>query len=180
MCEKQCENKDCKCSAEHSNGSDKKGEGESKEAATDLTELLQRTQANFENYRKQVEKRIESMKASAALEVITKILPIADNFDLALRNTDHVKHGDFIKGIELIHNQLSVVLKEAGVETIKTEGELFNPHLHEALMKVESELSENTIIEELQKGFMLSGQVIRHARVKISAGNSQLKKNNKK
>ena len=80
---------------------------------------------------------------------------------------------DFINGVEMIYAQMNALLKDAGVEEINVENESFKPTHHEALMKVESDLPEGTIMEEFQKGFMIGDKVIRHARVKISAGKKQ-------
>src|SRR3989344_2758123 len=110
---------------------------EPKDSLAELTELLQRTQANFENYRKQTEKRIEDIKQMAAKDVIVQLLPLIDNFELALKNA-HVHPEEFVKGIELIYSQLSGVLQQVGVKPIMTEKTTFDPYLHEALLKVES------------------------------------------
>lgn len=146
-----------------------------KDKVAELTELLQRTQADFENYRKQMEKRMQETRVMAAENIILQLLPIIDNFELALKNTDHQKHGDFIAGIKLIHAQIASLLKDQGVKEIETKNKLFDPYFHEALMKVESDLPENTIVEEFQKGFTLHGQVIRHAKVKVSSGKTEEK-----
>ena len=134
----------------------------------ETTELLQRTQANFENFRKQTEKRMEEIREMASKDMILQILPILDNFELALKSTEQT--GDFVKGVELIYAQLFTVLEDNGVKFIETENKMFDPHYHEALIKVESDLPENNIVEEFQKGYLLHARVIRHARVKISAG----------
>lgn len=156
---KECKNKETE---------NKNKETENKEK--ELTELLQRTQASFENFRKQMEKRIEEIKEMAAKDVILQVLPILDGFDLALKSIDS-NPNDFIQGMELIYSQFKKMLEDSCVEEIITENQDFNPKFHEALMKVDSELPENKIIEEFQKGFTLHNQVIRHARVKISSGN---------
>ena len=144
---------------------------EPKNELRELTELLQRTQANFENYRKQTEKRVEEFKLMAAKDVLKQLLPVVDNFQLALHNaTSGAVSNEFTKGIELIYAQLVGLLEEQGVQPIITENQLFNAHLHEPLLKVESHLPENTILEEFQRGFLLHGMVLRPARVKISSG----------
>lgn len=140
----------------------------------ELTELLQKTQANFENYRKQQEKRIQEIQEQANKELIVQLLTVLDNFELAMRSANGSK--DFMKGVELIYSQLSGLLGDNGLKPIKTENKVFDPHFHEALMKAESDKPENTIIEELQKGFMLNDKVIRHAKVKISAWKNDKKK----
>ena len=138
-------------------------------SAAELTDLLQRTQANFENYRKQTEKRYQEIKGKAAKDLILQLLPVLDNFDLALRNATTAKAEDLLKGIELIYAQLASLLENNGVKVIKAL-ERFNPYQHEALLKVESEQPEGTILEVFQNGFTLSGEVIRPAKVKVSAG----------
>ena len=141
----------------------------------ELTELVQRTQANFENYRKQTEKRLKDMQNLATKDVIIQILPIIDNFSLALKNAESTKN--FVQGVELIYEQLNKLLENNNIKVIETKNKIFDPYLHQALMKEESDLPENTIIEELQKGFSFNENVIRHAKVKISAG-KQTKENN--
>lgn len=137
-------------------------------ALAQMTELAQRTQANFENYRKQTEKRIAEIKQFASREIIIQLLPIFDHFELALKNC-HATKEELVNGLNLIYSQFNSFLDDNDVKKIDTEHQLFNPYFHEALVKVASDLPENTIIEEFQKGFTLHGQVIRHARVKISS-----------
>ena len=135
----------------------------------EMRDLLQRTQANFENYRKQSEKRVEESIEFANKDLILQILPVLDNFELALKNTENKE--EFVKGVELIYSQLFTVMEDNGIKIVEAKKKQeFNPHLHEALMKTESELPENTIVEEFQKGFMLNDKVIRHAKVKVSSG----------
>ena len=141
----------------------------------ELTELLQRKQAEFENYRKQQEKRIEEIRESANKNLIIQLLPLLDNFELALKNCQS-NQKEFIKGVELIYSQLFTVLENNGIKPMETENKDFDPYFHEALMKIDSKKPENTIIEELQKGFLLKDKVIRHAKVKVSSGNEN--KNN--
>ena len=143
---------------------------------SEMTDLLKRTQANFENYRKQMEKRIEELREMAAKDILLEIIPIIDHFELALKNT--ANHQDFVQGVELIYAQFAGVLEKYDVTIMDTAGKIFDPHYHEALLKVESEKPENTILEEFQKGFLLHGKVIRHAKVKISAGNKKFTSGN--
>lgn len=146
---------------------------------TELTGMLQRIQADSENYRKQTEKRIQEIIQFASQNMILQILPILDNFELALKNSN-ANPKDFTKGVELIHSQLFTVLENQGVKPIKTENQEFNPYYHEALMKIASVEPENIIIEELQKGFMLNDKVLRPAKVKISDGQESNNQENKK
>lgn len=138
-----------------------------REQLEEITDLTKRTQANFENYRKQVEKRVEEIQDLAAKDLILQLLPVLDNLELALESVDK-NLVEFRKGIELIYSQLFSILEAQGVKVI--EAKKFDPYFHEPLLKVESEAPENSILEEFQKGFMLNNRVIRHAKVKLSAG----------
>lgn len=135
----------------------------------EMTDLLKRTQANFENYRKQNEARNKELSKFASKEIIMQILPIVDTLALALKNTGNVGNTDFCQGVVLIYGQLNKLLEEHGVKEIDCAG-TYNPYFHEALMKIDSELPENTILEVYQKGYTLHGQVVQHAKVKLSAG----------
>lgn len=144
----------------------------------ELTDLLKRTQANFENYRKQVQTQFEDIKKMASRDIILQLLPVIDNFELALKNVPAAQNDNFVAGISLIHSQLMQLLQQNQVLHIETIGAKFDPYHHEALMKVPSELPADTIIEEFQKGFTMHGKVLRHAKVKISSGTDSNKKSN--
>ena len=136
-------------------------------AIEEITDTLKRLQAEFENYRKRVEKeKIEFMKYSHA-EMIAKILPVLDSFEMALKHTNEPQK--FINGMKLIYAQFHSALEAEGVKPIKTEGEKFDPYRHEVLMKEESEKPEGTILEEFQKGYTLNDKVLRFSKVKVSA-----------
>jgi len=131
----------------------------------DLTDTLQRLQAEFENYKKYIEKQKQDFAKYAKADIIDKLLPILDSFEIALKSTkDNEK---FIKGVELIFSQLYSLLEKEGIKPIKAEGRL-DPNLHEVLMKEKSDKEEDTILEELQKGYMLNEKVIRHSKVKVA------------
>ena len=86
----------------------------------EIKEMLQRVQANFENYRKQQEKRIEEIRLGANKELILDLLPVLDHFQLALKNTEDTRN--FVRGVELIHSQLLAVLKGWGLDEITVKG----------------------------------------------------------
>lgn len=132
----------------------------------ELTDTLQRLQAEFENYRKYVEKTKIDFQKYASAELIKELLPILDSFELALRNTADKEK--FIKGVELIYSQLYSLLEGEGLKQIQSEGKKFDPHLHEVLLKEKSDKEEDIILEELQKGYMLNDKVLRYAKVKVS------------
>jgi molecular chaperone GrpE len=132
----------------------------------DLKETLQRLQAEFENYKKRTEKEKEEFSKYANEKLIKNILPIIDNFEIALKNCKN--KDEFYKGIELVYANLIDTLQKLGLKPIKTEDEKFDPYRHEALLAEKSDKPENTIIGELQAGYMLNDKVIRHAKVKVS------------
>ena len=159
--------------------SDKKAEQEQPEAGEpakqlsveELTDLLKRTQANFENYRKQSQTYLEDIKKMAARDILLQVLPVLDNFELALKavSSDQADT-EFVRGVTLIHAQLLQLLQHNNVVPLETIGKNFDPYYHEALMRVPSTSPANKIIEEFQKGFTMHGKVLRHAKVKVSAG----------
>ncbi|MBW2999723.1 nucleotide exchange factor GrpE, partial [Candidatus Woesearchaeota archaeon] len=135
------------------------------EKIAELTETLQRVQAEFENYKKRIEKESIEFKQFAAKEVVEKLLPILDNFELALKNTK--ENEQFLKGMELIYSQFFSTLENLGLKRINCNGK-FDPHLHEALMSEQSDKEPGTILEEFQKGYTLNNKVIRHSKVKVA------------
>jgi len=132
----------------------------------ELTDSLQRLQAEFENYKKYVEKQSSEFKKYAKADLIINLLPILDSFELALKNTSNKE--EFMKGVELIYSQLFSTLEKEGLTPIKAEGHKLDPIKHEVLLKEKSDKEEDTILEELQKGYTLGDKVIRHSKVKVS------------
>lgn len=132
----------------------------------ELTDTLKRLQAEFENHKKRTDKeKLECMKYAQG-ELMLKLLPVLDSFEIALKNTkDHEK---FIKGMEMVYAQLYSTLEAEGLRPIKAVGGKFDPFKHEVLMKEESDKDEDIVLDELQKGYMLNDRVLRHSKVKIS------------
>ncbi|MDI6606533.1 MAG: nucleotide exchange factor GrpE, partial [Candidatus Omnitrophota bacterium] len=130
-----------------------------------------RLQADFENMRKRLQREKEDFLKFANEGLILELLVVLDDLERAVSLTE-TKHQDlpaFLKGVEMILAHLYEMLKENGVKSIEAKGKLFDPHLHEALMQVEDKAQpENTVIEELQKGYLLNDRVIRTAKVKVS------------
>jgi len=138
----------------------------SNEKIIDLTSTLQRLQADFENYKRRTETEKSEFMIYSNSELIKKLLPLLDNFEIALKNTE--KHEEFIKGIELIFSQFIDILKDRKVERIKSVGEKFDPNKHEALMAQESNEESNMILEEFQSGYTIGEKILRPAKVKVS------------
>jgi len=142
-------------------------EATGKEERQELTDQLQRLQAEFENFRKRLEKEQESIRNEACVQTIEDLLPIIDHLDRALA-TPHEKNS-FTHGIELIRQEFAKLLEERGVRPMEAKGQRFDPNLHEALLTEENkEATPNTIIEVIEQGYLLGGRVLRHAKVKVT------------
>ena len=129
-----------------------------------------RLQADFDNYKKRLDRdKIEFIKF-ANEEIIVEMLRIVDDFERAVE-AGKTKH-DFdvlYKGVEMIWKDLREFLKQKGVKEIEAKGKPFDPHAHEAMMQEEREdCPEDHVIEELQKGYVLNGRVIRPVKVKVA------------
>ena len=133
----------------------------------ELTDRLQRTMAEFDNFRKRTEKEKASMYVIGAKEIIEKMLPVVDNFERGLANAPE---GDpFAEGIQMIYKQLMTTFDEMGVKVIETVGQQFDPNLHNAVMHVDDpEQEDNVIVEEFQKGYTYKEFVVRHSMVKVA------------
>ncbi|WZL74622.1 nucleotide exchange factor GrpE [Clostridiaceae bacterium 35-E11] len=128
-----------------------------------------RTVADFQNYRKRVEKEKSDIHHYANEKLIQDLLPVVDNLERAIKSAEEEgKDKTFIKGIEMILQQFLDVLKKNGVEEIQTMGEAFDPNYHHAVLQEENENHEsNTITDVFQKGYTLNGKVIRPSMVKV-------------
>jgi len=155
--EKEQELKECK--------EETKKVDEKDEKIQDLTETLQRLQAEFENYKKYIEKDKALFLKCAKADMIEKLLPFLDSFELSLKHTNNKE--EFVKGIELIYSQLYSLLEKEGLKKIDANGKL-DTNYHEVLLKEESDKEEDQILEELQKGYMLNGKVLRYSKVKVN------------
>jgi molecular chaperone GrpE len=129
-----------------------------------------RLQADFENYKKRVEKDRESDQLHAAARVVQNLLPVLDNFERAISSaTGNDDDSSLHQGVQLIFRQLLDELRREGLVAIDTVGEPFNPEFHEAVATEEhSELPHQTIMEELQRGYTLNARLLRPALVKVS------------
>lgn len=121
-------------------------------------------QADFDNYRKNFEKEKENIIKLANENIIKELLPMLDDLERAIKTTENKNK----EGLEIMHKNLVKLLENHGLKKIEALGKRFDPNYHEALLKEESDREEGTIIEELQKGFMLKNKVIRPSKVKIS------------
>ena len=134
-----------------------------------LFDSLQRTMAEFDNYRKRTEKEKLNIYGNAVADTIEKILPVIDNLERALNSIDD-KNSNYYKGIEMVVKQFLVTLSELGIEAIKINlGDDFNHELHCAVAHIDDEnYGENKIVEELEKGYMYKDKVIRYSKVRVA------------
>jgi len=131
---------------------------------------LLRLQADFDNYKKRLEKdKIEFIKF-ANEEIIAEILKIIDDFERAVEAGKTKRDFDVLyKGIEMIHKDFKEFLKQKGLKEIEAQGKPFNPNEHEAMMQEETDAHpEDYVVEEFQKGYTFNGRVIRPAKVKVA------------
>jgi molecular chaperone GrpE len=135
----------------------------------ELTDRYQRLMAEFENARKRNAKEQSHMYDVGAKEVLSKLLPVVDNFERGLEAlSEEEKEGAFAQGIEKIYQQLMTALTEIGVTAMDAAGKEFNPDYHNAVMHTEDEtMGENLVAEEFQKGYMYKDSVLRHSMVKV-------------
>jgi molecular chaperone GrpE len=130
--------------------------------------LLRKT-AEFENYRKRVDKERRELSEWAAADVLTDILAILDDFERALSADAPAEAKPYRAGVELIHRQLGEMLRKRGVTPIETEGADFDPHLHQAVAYEETPgAREGEILSEMRKGYRLGDRLLRPALVRVA------------
>ena len=138
----------------------------------DMYDRLLRTQAEFENARRRGERERSEYVQYAGMELIRDILPVVDDFERALKSGASLADGpakDYIKGMELIYQRLLDRLLKMGLEPIDTVGVLFDPNLHQAVDRAESsEVPDQTILSEYQRGYMFKGRLLRPSMVKVA------------
>lgn len=140
------------------------------EQIEELTDKVKRNMAEFDNFRKRTEKEKTAMYEIGARDIVERILPVVDNFERGLAAIlEEEQKTAFAEGMDMIYKQLLKTLEEAGVKPIEAVGQPFNPDFHNAVMHVEDEsLGENTVAEELQKGYLYRDSVVRHSMVKVA------------
>lgn len=174
--EAQPEEEESPSPEEESKGTEKKGffgkkkKDKKDEKIEELTDMVKRQMAEFDNYRKRTEKEKASMYEIGAREVIEKILPIVDNFERGLAAVpEEEKESPFVDGMNKIYRQILSSFEGMGVKAIESVGQEFNPDYHNAVMHVEDEeAGENMVVEEFQKGYTYKDTVIRHSMVKVA------------
>ena len=137
----------------------------------ELTDALQRERADVINVRRRHEEQIAGLKNVVKASVVRDLLPVIDNFERALKHVPKDLQGnDFIKGVEGVVKQFEKTLSDLGVEKIKTVGKPFDPKYHEAVSMDDGDGTTEMVSEELQAGYTLGDEVIRHAMVRVKMG----------
>lgn len=134
----------------------------------DHIDRVKRLQADFDNFRRRTRQEKEELSGFVIQNLIKELLPLLDNFERALAADTSVDHSSFKNGIDMIYKQLFSILEKNGLETIQAVGEKFDPNFHEAVMRVADDTKEDdTVAEELQRGYLVSGRVVRPSMVKV-------------
>lgn len=148
-------------------------------ALSEAQEAVARRQADFENYRKRIERERGETHGRVVAEAARKLLPVVDNLARALDAERSVEASEskefkhFLHGVELISKQLNDVLESFGVQQIAAVGERFDPHIHEAVAtEASDEYEPDTVIEELARGYRIGDRLLRPAMVKVAARQS--------
>lgn len=135
----------------------------------ELYDLLLRHQAEFENARKRQERDKQETRQRLWMDLLRSFLPILDNLDRALEESNTGADGGFRQGVALTVQQMKELLRREGLEEIEATGEKFNPHLHEAVETREVKgLEEGIVLEDLRKGYRFQGQLLRPTLVRVS------------
>ncbi len=134
----------------------------------ELTDALQRERADVINVRRRHDEQTANLKSVVKASVVRDLLPVMDNFERALKHVPKELEGnDYIKGVQGVVAQFEKTLEGVGVTRIKTVGEVFNPVVHEAVSMEEGDGTVEVVSEELQAGYQLGDEIIRHAMVRV-------------
>lgn len=133
----------------------------------ELRDTLLRRQAEFDNFRKRTERERQEQAQYASMEVVGDLLPILDDFERALAADS--SSPEYAKGVQMIYQRMAESLKKTGLEPIEAAGKPFDPHLHQAIERVETNDSpDNTVIGEFQKGYNFKGKLLRPSMVRVA------------
>jgi molecular chaperone GrpE len=137
----------------------------------DLTNTLVRLQADFDNYRKRIEKERDQARHRGVENLVEQLLPVLDGFDRALAAHDDPAYEDYRKGFELIRKQLWDLLAKQGVHRIESVGKEFDPNIHHAVEHVPTnDYPDGAVIDEFQPGYTFHHRVLRPAMVRVAGG----------
>jgi len=128
---------------------------------------LRYLQADFENYRKRVDREIRELEEFSTLGLVRKLIPVLDDLDLAVATAGKAEDKGILEGVKMVQKNLNSALESEGLHRIKAVGEPFNPSSHEAVDKVQGKDSSDKVIEEMRKGYTFKGKVLRPSAVKV-------------
>jgi molecular chaperone GrpE len=135
----------------------------------ELKELLLRRQAEFDNFRKRTERERSEYLQYAGMELVKDMLPVLDDFDRALKT--ECSSPDYVKGVEMIYSRMYETLKKMGLEPVEAVGKPFDPHVHQAVERVETkDAPDGTVLAEFQRGYLFKGKMLRPSMVKVAVG----------
>jgi molecular chaperone GrpE len=137
-----------------------------------LQDRMLRLRAEFDNYKKRAERERSETIQFASAELMRELLNVLDSFDLAFRNaaTQNTGSAETLRGLELVYKQFVDTLGRFGLKAIEAKGRPFNPNFHQAVTTVlTDEVPENTVVEEMRRGYTLNGRLLRAAMVSVSA-----------
>lgn len=141
---------------------------EAEQKIAELTEALQRERADTENIRRRHNEQISGLRNLVKANVVRELLPVIDNFERSLKHVPkELEKNEYVRGVQGVVKQFEATLQQMGVERIKTIGQVFDPVLHEAVAMEESDGTVEIVSEELQAGYRLGDEIIRHAMVKV-------------
>lgn len=141
--------------------------GRLRREVVELRDRSMRTLAEFDNFRKRTEREHRELRRYAASEPLRDFLEVLDNLERALAASGSLE--DLKTGVEMILRQMQDVLRQQGVQAVAAEGEPFDPNVHEAVAREESDaVEEPTVTEEMQKGYLLHERLLRPSRVKVA------------
>lgn len=136
----------------------------------DLRDLLLRRQAEFDNFRKRIDRERSEQSQYASMEAVRDLIPVLDDFERALKAD--CNSPDYARGVELIFNRMVDALRKIGLEPMDSIGKPFDPHQHQAVERVETkEQEDNTVLGEFQRGYSFKGRLLRPAMVRVAVRN---------
>ena len=135
----------------------------------DSQEKLAYLAAELENYKRQSVRRLDEERDRTARRTFEQLLPALDTFGMAMQYADKAKSVTELKtGLDFVDQQMATALQNAGIEIIPAVGENFDPQKHEAIEEIESDVASGHVAQEVQRGYLYKGQVLRPARVKVA------------
>lgn len=150
---------------------------ESEKLVSEYLDHMQRLQAEFENYKKRMDKEKQEVIEYANAELMTELIDVMENLERGIASAKESEDKDsVVKGMEMVYTQLKDILVSGGLAPIECQGQKFDPYCHEAMMKIPSdEHPPNTVLEEFQRGYRVKDRVVRYSKVSVSTNEKNSK-----